>query len=325
MLAPGVSVVKISPMQESTTKADLFNPGAAENFFDISGLEPFVPDEMHSFHQGNALWLAEFSRLIYRQDSTEKKPALIASRAELLASRGWEEIDFLKVNSVEVAIFRSSVRGCAVLVFRGTLGLIDTLTDMNTLMSDCRGPGKIHKGFRKDIDRVWPLILEKLKSLDVPLFITGHSLGGALATLSAGLLKQDTRMPRPSAVYSFGSPRVGDREFSESLDGIFHCRMVNANDVVPTVPLPFSVKPFPAYQHTGEMHRLLSVGGMEILPFGADVAGEIPKEMGVGDFLRSTTEFLKGTLQAGGRISQSFLDHAPVNYIARLERLRTFI
>jgi hypothetical protein len=101
--------------------------------------------------------------------------------------------------------------------------------------------------------------------------------------------------------------------------------MVNGNDVVPTVPLPFSVKPFPAYQHTGEMHRLLPDGGMEILPFGADVPGDLPKEKGVGDFLRSTTEFLKGTLQARGRISQSFLDHAPVNYIARLERLRTTI
>lgn len=312
-------------MQETTAKADLFNPGAAENFFDITGLPPFAPDANRSFHQGNALWLAEFSRLIYRQDHTEKKFARGASRAELLAAQGWEETAFIQVKSVEVAIFRSNAQDVAVLVFRGTLGLGDTLTDMNALMSDWRGVGKIHSGFRKDIDRVWPLLVDKLKHLELPIFIAGHSLGGALATLAAALLMKESGLPRPAAVYTFGSPRVGDREFAESIHDLFHCRVVNGHDVVPTVPLPFSMKPFPVYQHTGELHRLLADGQLSVAPFGIDVLEDSDKELGMRDFLQRTAAFLKGSLTAGERISQALLDHAPVNYIARLERLQAVI
>ena len=318
-------LVKFDRMQETTAKADLFNPGAAENFFDISGLPHFAPGANRAFHQGNALWLAEFSRLIYRQDRTEKKSARITSRTELLAAQEWEEMAFIQVQSVEAAIFRSHALSAAVLVFRGTLGIGDTLTDMNALMSDWRGVGKIHCGFRKDIDRVWPLLVEKLKHLDLPIFITGHSLGGALATLAAALLRNEPRLPQPAAVYTFGSPRVGDREFAESLHDLFHCRVVNGHDVVPKVPLPFSMKPFPVYQHTGELHRMLADGKLSVSPFGSDFLEDSDKELGMRDFLQRTAAFLKGSLTAGERISQAFLDHAPVNYIARLERLQVVI
>jgi hypothetical protein len=75
------------------------------------------------------------------------------------------------------------------------------------------------------------------------LFITGHSLGGALAMLHAGMLfyfGEHEVTDRLGAVYSIGQPRVGDEEFGEfmlqnlGLERYF--RVVYCNDVVPRVP-----------------------------------------------------------------------------------------
>jgi hypothetical protein len=62
------------------------------------------------------------------------------------------------------------------------------------------------------------------------VWFTGHSLGGALATLAAG------RYERAPEVYTFGAPRVGDGEYVESLDTPVY-RIVNGRDVVPKLPV----------------------------------------------------------------------------------------
>jgi hypothetical protein len=68
-----------------------------------------------------------------------------------------------------------------------------------------------------------------MQEINRPLFYTGHSLGAALATLAAG------RFP-PRALYTFGSPRVGDGEFATTLEGVPTFRLVNNRDLVTGVP-----------------------------------------------------------------------------------------
>ena len=69
------------------------------------------------------------------------------------------------------------------------------------------------------------------------LYLTGHSLGGALATLCAADLAANTKFTSPS-VYTFGSPRVGNPTFA----GFFnrrtgpHYRVYNSEDVVTSLP-----------------------------------------------------------------------------------------
>ena len=65
----------------------------------------------------------------------------------------------------------------------------------------------------------------------LPLFITGHSLGGALALLATKLVARNV----DGACYTFGAPRVGNYEYFRFIKTpVF--RIVNSSDIVPRVP-----------------------------------------------------------------------------------------
>jgi triacylglycerol lipase len=67
---------------------------------------------------------------------------------------------------------------------------------------------------------------------DKPLLITGHSLGGALATIATKRLKHKAGI---AACYTFGSPRVGDEEWIANIKTPIY-RLVNAADCVTMLP-----------------------------------------------------------------------------------------
>lgn len=70
------------------------------------------------------------------------------------------------------------------------------------------------------------------------VFVSGHSLGGALATLAIPDLI-DLGIPASAiTVYTFASPRAGDRDFSQKINktGIQHWRIANTEDIVPALP-----------------------------------------------------------------------------------------
>jgi len=77
------------------------------------------------------------------------------------------------------------------------------------------------------------------------LYVTGHSLGGALTQLLAFLLagmKEAEFLPKPIVSVSFASPVVGNEEFFlahqdlEKEGKLRHVRVSNQNDVVPGTP-----------------------------------------------------------------------------------------
>ena len=100
---------------------------------------------------------------------------------------------------------------------------------------------RFHKGFVDAIAEVWePLaaaVEAELKANDRPLWITGHSLGGALALLAAWLLKR--RFVLVHEVCTFGAPMIGNREACAAFDREFAGRIfryVNGRDPVPKLP-----------------------------------------------------------------------------------------
>ncbi|KAL3681653.1 hypothetical protein R1sor_024609 [Riccia sorocarpa] len=89
------------------------------------------------------------------------------------------------------------------------------------------------------------------KNPDAKLFLTGHSLGGALANLYTALLffnKEDSITSRLGALYTFGQPRVGGQHYCDYLIGKVqearYWRVVFGNDLVPRVPFDDTVFQF---------------------------------------------------------------------------------
>lgn len=136
------------------------------------------------------------------------------------------------------------------LAFRGTQSVGNCLTDLETpLVSRPEYPGRVHLGFAEAVDEVWPEARTLLgdPARTKPLWITGHSLGAAMATLASFRLAGDGYKIR--GVYTYGSPRVGDRVF-RSFYRLANYRFVNHNDLVPHLPFRW------CYKHVGHLKLL---------------------------------------------------------------------
>src|SRR5262249_24342235 len=130
------------------------------------------------------------------------------------------------------------------------------------------GPDGMHRGFRRALDQVWDDLethLDELRSR--PLWLTGHSLGGALATLAAARLAT-TRGGK--GLYTFGCPRVGNATFTTTVPHPWH-RFVNSNDVVARLPPPGL---FAGYQHGGVLHYIRTDGRIDEDPAPEDVRAD---------------------------------------------------
>ncbi len=124
-----------------------------------------------------------------------------------------------------------------VLAFRGTeaTSIRDIKSDLDAKIIDCDSGGKIHRGFSKAFSEVHFEIQKYLDNElkdDKEIFITGHSLGGALATVASKKLK-NKNIP---ACYTFGSPRVGDEDWMSNFKTPMY-RLVNSADPVTIMPL----------------------------------------------------------------------------------------
>ncbi len=121
--------------------------------------------------------------------------------------------------------------------FRGTepTSIKDIKSDAKATVKACESGGKIHSGFDEAFSQVSVEIQQFLNQdnfKDKPLFITGHSLGGALATAAAKKLAHKGGI---AACYTFGSPRVGDVEWTTGIKTPIY-RIVNAADPVTMLP-----------------------------------------------------------------------------------------
>lgn len=135
-----------------------------------------------------------------------------------------------------------------VIAFRGSQSNPDWIADAAILQSYfpyTRIKLKTHAGFTSIYNTCRNDIINTLDALDTSkkLFITGHSLGGALAVLNALDTAANTHFANP-VMYNFGSPRVGNPKFvytyNEAIKNSF--RIVNVNDIIPLLP-PVVIRP----------------------------------------------------------------------------------
>lgn len=133
--------------------------------------------------------------------------------------------------------------GMRIVAFRGTQEANDWMTNLldTTTPGAPHGlPGWVHAGYAGALSGAWAALSKALADVgrpEAPLLVTGHSLGGALATLFVTRLAREGK-PATLAV-TFAAPRVGDENFAKEarilLDGKLQ-RVVNEDDVVPRIP-----------------------------------------------------------------------------------------
>ncbi|XP_042517120.1 uncharacterized protein LOC122091317 isoform X2 [Macadamia integrifolia] len=242
----------------------------------------------------------------------------------------FEKICFLDNPSTDtqVAIWRDSPRKRLVVAFRGT--------------------EQVHSGFLSAYDSVRTRIMSLVKlaigfvdGAEVVnkwhIYVTGHSLGGALATLLA-LELSSSQLAKCGAIsvsmYNFGSPRVGNKRFADVYNGKVKdsWRVVNHRDIIPTVPrlMGYCHVAQPVYLGAGELRDALE--NMELMGDGyqADVIGEYTPDAIVSEFMKGEMELIEKILNTEINIFRSIRDGSALMqhmedfyYISLLEHVRS--
>lgn len=260
----------------------------------------------------------------------------------------------------EVTLWRDSSRKRLVVAFRGTeqtkwkdlvtdLMLVPAGLNPERIGGDFKEEVQVHSGFLSAYDSVRIRLISLVKKaigyrdddLDPSnqwhVYVTGHSLGGALATLLA-LELSSSQLAKHGAIrvtmYNFGSPRVGNKRFAEVYNEKVKdsWRVVNHRDIIPTVPrlMGYCHVAQPVYLAAGDPKN--TVDNVELLEDGyqGDVIGEATPDVIVSEFMKGEKELIEKILNTEINIFLAIRDGSALMqhmedfyYITLLENVRS--
>ncbi|MGA3182332.1 MAG: lipase family protein [Verrucomicrobiota bacterium] len=139
------------------------------------------------------------------------------------AGLGCEDCEVIEDAGTDTRVMAASGEGFVIVCFQGTADLRNWLTDLEARRVPFR-PGEasgmeVHEGFKAAYESVMSALRERLKRLGKGnIFLTGRSLGGALAMLAAVWWEAQEEMGPIAGMYSFGQPRVGNGAWARWYD-----------------------------------------------------------------------------------------------------------
>ena len=208
-------------------------------------MAPSFDPQASGFSLPNAQLLGQAAAVAY-QDAT-------VCEAWALAHGLDQDFDFFNSSTIapntDTQGFVVQNADIVLVAFRGTQPNVpvDWLSDFQAAHETWGHPtGTVHKGFYDALRTVWGMPIGGKEILPARLlnrgnrsvWITGHSLGGALAELCAAQTHFVSHVP-VQGVYTFGQPRCGDNAFAGLIHAAFGtriCRFINDRDIVPRVP-----------------------------------------------------------------------------------------
>ena len=149
-----------------------------------------------------------------------------------------------------ITISHSKKRICV--IFRGSTSKLDWLYNFKFFKIRLDNNIKVHSGFYNQLtdNNFCDNIIQDIQKLlhfykDYTIYVSGHSMGGALATLFGYFLSK--KIENNITVITFASPRVGNRTWYEKFNfryNLRHYRVINNRDIVSSIP-------YISYYHVG--------------------------------------------------------------------------
>jgi triacylglycerol lipase len=157
-------------------------------------------------------------------------------------------------NPIMGFVGRCDTTQTVIVSFRGTETPEEWLKDFDSLtvpFPDIPVSGLVHQGFNAVYQTIRDSVIAGVTTAKVnatSMWITGHSLGAAIALLAAIDFAKNAVPPLVSQIYTFAGPRVGDATFTNLFDAAIPVcyRVVNRWDIVPQLPPP------PLFVHVGQ-------------------------------------------------------------------------
>ncbi len=195
-----------------------------------------------------SLLFAELAMISYNDEAEAKVAGAMA---------GFDDTTYFDRDGSQAYRFRNQ-HDC-VIACRGTEPneWNDIKADANATTVLAETAGKVHRGFKTEVDDLWPMVETALLDNSHPLYFCGHSLGGAMATICAGRCYLSHIGSNPMELFTYGSPRVGNKKYVSHVK-LKHFRFVNNNDIVTRVPPPLF-----GYRHCGSEVYLNRKGKIE--------------------------------------------------------------
>jgi hypothetical protein len=146
--------------------------------------------------------------------------------------------------------------------------VMDWLTDLDApLVAAPNVPGSVHQGFSHDCDQLWSWVLAQVQALPKtkPLYVVGHSKGGALANIAAVKFVAAGFKP---FVCTFEGARAGDQAFADGYaKAVLHStRYEYQDDIVPHLPPDLGFQA--AFRNVPQLSSIVSTFVSTYIPVG---------------------------------------------------------
>lgn len=274
-----------------------------------------------TFGWNTALSLALASKLAYERSATVENVTLSS----------WGFTTYRELDVGDTQGFVAATEDVLLIAFRGSESLGDWIGNIDVFPVD-RGYASVHSGFYAAFDLVEAPLRQALATIGTRgkhLWLAGHSLGGALATVAAAELREQLS---GASIHTLGQPRVGGSRLNEFFRNNYpnrFFRFVNDDDVVTRVP--------PGYSHVGRLIHFDGNGRVRQGATEAESAQIEPPPLSRPEYerLKAEVERVQAALVAQGRSPReaaldrsieglipgfSFADHRIERYIAAITR-----
>jgi triacylglycerol lipase len=270
-----------------------------------------------TFSWDAALSLCFATRLAYEPSGTVKNVTL-----------SWGFSRYLEFDRGEKG-YMAIAEDVVLVAFRGSESLSDWLGNLS-LVGETRAYGSVHSGFLSVYREVEANVRAALSgpiSESRNVWLTGHGLGGTLATFVAAELDGHVKV---TGIHTYGQPRLGDITAQAFFDTVYRdrfWRFVNNRDLITRIP--------PSYRHVGRLVHFDATGNVELPETEAATFDAEPPPWTTEQFdrLRSEIKNYQRQLRGQGRSERDAVldatiegrfptlsDHRLESYLAAIRR-----